>query len=312
MNISFRRSAALLALLTAPLLARPVLAATLLVGEHQEYKTLSAAVAKLSDGDTIKIDPGEYFDCASIAANNVNIIGAGMDKTVFTDKTCGGKAILITTGQHITISDLTLQRARVADFNGAGIRGEGQSLTVERVHFDNNQNGILMGTWPGATMLIKDSLFTKNGTCEASCGHGIYVGGIDKLTVEHSKFFETREGHSIKSRAKATEVIDCDIEDGPNGTSSYQIDIPNGGSLIARGNTIEKGPKSQNHTAAIMIGEEGITQRTPQIIVENNTMTQHGDYSTLLIKNFTATEAQLKNNKLTGHIKALMGDGTVD
>ncbi len=312
MNNTLCRSAALLTLLAAPMLARPAAAATLLVGENQQYKTLSAAIAKVSDGDTIKIDAGEYFDCASIASNNITIIGAGMDKTVFTDKTCGGKAILITVGEHITISDLTLQRARVADFNGAGIRGEGQSLLVERVHFDNNQNGILMGAWPGATMVIKDSLFTKNGTCEGSCGHGVYVGVIDKLTVENSKFFNTREGHAIKSRAKATEVIDCDIEDGPTGTSSYQIDIPNGGSLIARGNTIEKGPKSQNHTAAIMVGEEGITQKTPQIIVENNTMTQHGDYSTLLIKNFTATEAELKNNKLIGHIRPLMGDGNVD
>ena len=62
---------------------------------------------------------------------------------VFTDLTCGGKALLITNGNNITIRNMTLQRARVPDHNGAGIRAQGGDLTIENVHFNNNEDGIL-------------------------------------------------------------------------------------------------------------------------------------------------------------------------
>ena len=130
------------------------------------------------------------------------------------------------------------------DENGAGIRGEGPDLVVDHVRFINNQNGILSGTG-GGTMTIRDSLFDKNGFCGRACAHGIYVGSLDLLRVEHTVFRDTKQGHHIKSRALRTEVIDCDIQDGPTGTASYEIEIPNGGSLVVRGNTIEKGPKAR-------------------------------------------------------------------
>ena len=44
---------------------------------------------------------------------------------------------------RITIRNLTLTRARVADFNGAGIRAEGGDLTIEHVRFIDDQDGIL-------------------------------------------------------------------------------------------------------------------------------------------------------------------------
>ena len=38
----------------------------------------------------------------------------------------------------------------------------------------------------------------------------------------------------------------------PDGTASYEVEAPNGGSV-------------ENHTAAIMIGSEGVTQVTPEL-----------------------------------------------
>ena len=155
---------------------------------------------------------------------------------------------------------MTLTRARVPDNNGAGIRAEGRDLTLEHMRFINNQNGILSGA-QGGTITIRDSLFDHNGVCRNACAHGIYDGNLDLLSVARSTFTNTMEGHHIKSRALRTEVSDCSIQDGPEGTASYEIEIPNGGSLVARNNTIEKGPKAQNH-ATIVIGAEGITQPT--------------------------------------------------
>jgi hypothetical protein len=290
----------------------PALAATLEVGPGKTYTQPSAAAAAAHDGDRIVIAAGSYFDCAVWKANNLTIEGAGPDSTVITDKTCMGKALFVTDGDKITIRALTLTRARVPDYNGAGIRAEGGDLTVQNVSFINNQEGILAANEPGKTIIVSDSQFIRNGTCESSgCAHGIYVGDLALLRVERTKFFETLHGHHIKSRAKRTEVIGCDLADGANGTSSYTVEIPNGGAVLLRDNKIEKGPKSENHTAALMIGAEGLTQPTPEIIVEHNTFLVEGDYNSFLVNNMSATEATLVGNKLLGNAKALHGDGTV-
>jgi hypothetical protein len=287
-------------------------ARTLQVGPDKPYKQPSAAIKDAKDGDTVQIAAGEYFDCALVPVNNLVIEGTGPDASaVLTDKTCAGKALLVTSGANITIRNLTLARARVPDRNGAGIRAEGKGLTIEHVKFINNEDGILAAAVPDGTITIRDSEFTRNGHCDGDCAHGIYVNTLALLHIEHSKFFETRQGHHIKSRALRTEVIGCDIRDGPNGTASYEIEAPNGGSLVVRDSTIEKGPKAENHTAIIMIGSEGVTQPTREITVENNTVRNDGNFPTTFVYNITATEAKLKGNKLIGTIEPLHGDGTV-
>ncbi len=301
--------------LLAALLALPALASarTLEVGEGKAFPLPSAAIAAAQDGDKIAVYPGQYFDCAVIQKNNLTIEGVGnAEQIVMTDKVCEGKAILVTRAANITVRNVTLTRARVPDENGAGIRGEGPSLLIERVRFVNNQNGILSG-FQGGSITIRDSLFERNGFCGRSCSHGVYAGPSDLVHIERTRFFATKQAHHIKSRAKRTEVLDCDIQDGPEGTASYEIELPNGGGLLARGNTIVKGPMADNHTAAIIVGAEGITQLTPEIVVENNTFRNDGDYPTTFVSNLTATEAKLSGNKITGRgqVTPLKGDGRV-
>lgn len=285
-------------------------AATLEAGTGKTYKLPSDAIAAAHDGDTVRIAPGAYFDCAVVAQNNITIEGVG-DGVVLTDKACRGKGLLNTVGNNITIRNLTLTRARVPDGNGAGIRAEGNGLIVEHVRFINNQDGILANPAPDGTIIVRDSAFTRNGACDPTCAHGIYVNALKLLHIERTIFTETKRAHHIKSRAARTEVIGCTITDGPTGTASYEIELPNGGALVARDNTIEKGPQAENHTGAIIIGAEGVTQPTPEITIENNNFRNDGDYSTYFVVNFTATEAMLRGNKLSGAVKPLKGDGEV-
>lgn len=288
-------------------------AATLEVGAGKTYAQPSAAAAAVHDGDTVRIEAGEYFDCAVWRAANLTIEGAAPEATVITDKTCQGKALFVIAAPNVTVRNLTLTRARVPDFNGAGIRAEGGNLVVEHVRFVNNQDGILAASMPSATIIIRDSQFLGNGTCEGGgCAHGLYVGALALLHVERTTFRGTRQGHHLKSRAARTEVIGCDFADGDTGTSSYAIDISNGGGVLVRNSHFQKGPKSENHTAAIVVGAEGVTQRTPDILVEGNTFRVDGDYTSYLLQNLTATEAVLKRNTLQGNAKALHGDGTVE
>jgi hypothetical protein len=294
-------------LLAGIVASSPSSGATLEVGPSRPYKAPSAAAAVAKNGDHIKIEPGQYFDCAVWSADDLVIEGTGPG-VVITDKTCMGKGIFVIAGHNTIVRNLTLTRARVPDMNGAGIRLDNGSLTVDAVKFIDNQNGILGGV-PGTTVTIRNSDFDRNGFCGQACAHAIYINNVDLVHVERSHFSNTRQGHSIKSRALRTEVIGCDIADGPDGTSSYLIDIPNGGALIVRDNTLEKGPNSENHNAAIAIGEEGVTHPTPEITLTNNNFRNDGFYETALVWNVTATPATLKGNTLSGRVIPLKGDG---
>ncbi len=287
----------------------PSSSATLEVGPGKTYKTPSEAAAVAKNGDHVKVEPGQYFDCAVWNADNLVIEGTGPG-VVITDKTCNGMGLFVIWGNNTTVRNLTLTRARVPDMNGAGIRLVKGSLTIDRVKFIDNQNGILGGA-PGTTVTIRNSDFDRNGTCVGSCAHGIYIENVDLLHVENSKFSNTRQGHSIKSRALRTEVIGSTITDGPDGTSSFLIEVANGGAVIVRDNTLEKGPKAENHTAAIAIGAAGVTHPTPEITITNNNFRNDGAYETALVWNVTATPATLKGNKLSGSVIPLKGDGSV-
>jgi hypothetical protein len=284
------------------------------VGKDKEYKLPSDAIGAAKAGDTVKIYPGEYFDCAIVHAKNLTIIGVGdADKILMTDKACAGKGMLVIDANDVTVKNLTLTRARVPDGNGAGIRNEAPNLTVDHVLFVNNQNGILSTPQTPGIVTVMNSVFDRNGGCANSggCAHGLYVGETNLLHVENTTFTGTKEGHHIKSRALRTEVIGCTIEDGEDGTASYEVEVPIGGSVVVKNTKMEKGPQAENHTAMIIIGAEGVSQPTREITIEDNTARNDGDFNTIFVKNITATEAMLKGNVLTGPIKPLDGDGKV-
>jgi pectate lyase len=292
----------------------PASSKTLTVGPDQQYTKPSDAAKVAADGDTVEILPlkGGYYDCALWQASNLTIEGKG-DGVIITDTTCMGKGLFIINGKDVTVRNITFQRARVPDGNGAGIRAQGVNLRIEHCHFLNNENGILSNPSPDSTIIILDSEFVGNGVCDTSCSHGIYINASKLLHVEHNVFRAQKIGHHIKSRSSDTEIVNNQIEDGPTGTASYLIDVANGGTVLIKDNVMEKGPMAENHTCAIIIGEEGVNQPTPEIIVTGNTLTNDMDHPTIFVKNMTATEAKLSGNIFKGEkITPLTGDGTVD
>jgi hypothetical protein len=285
-------------------------AKTLTVGPDQELKVPSAAAAIARADDKIIIEPGEYFDCAIWTANGLTIEGKGAG-VIMTDKACAGKGLFVIEGNDITIRNITFTRARVPDGNGAGIREEGVNLRVEHSRFINNENGILTNPSPNSTIIIVDSEFSRNGKCEPNCAHGIYIGEAALLHVERSKFSETKTAHNIKSRAVRTELIGNEVTDGEIGTSSYLIELPNGGSLVMTDNVLQKGRNSSNPATAISIGAEGVTHRTAELTISRNKFTNDQNRETVFVRNMTATEAVLTGNTLKGKVVPLVGDGTL-
>jgi hypothetical protein len=279
------------------------------VGPDRAFRMPSAAAAAARQGDVIRIAAGTYEDCAVWRADGLVIEGSDAGSVVIGSRTCLGKGVFVVSGSDVTVRGVTLRGARSPDANGAGIRGEGVNLTVEGVRFLDNENGILFAGVQRGMLLVRDSTFIGNGSCERACGHGIYTGALELLRVERSRFLATREGHHVKSRALRTEVLDCNIEDGPEGTASYLIDVPNGGAVLLRGNRLSKGPRSGNRSTAISIGAEGVDRPTPGISIESNVFTLEGSYHTVFVTNFTATPARLRGNSLPRTVTPLRGDG---
>lgn len=223
------------------------------VGPQRSITLPSDALKQASDGDVIAIDAGEYFDCLRIRGDGITIEGQGTG-AVLTDSTCGGKAIIIAEGDRIVLRNLTLQRARVPDGNGAGIRAEGPALTVDRVRFLNDQGGIIAGDLPGAAILVRDSLFDHVGRCDGPrCSAVINVGAIDRLRIERTRITATPGAHQVISSARQTELIDSIIEDGADGSAGLQVLMGSGGGLLMENCTLQKGPRASNLRAAVLL-----------------------------------------------------------
>lgn len=228
------------------------------VGPHRALRVPSAAAAIARDGDRIRIDAGDYHDCAVWRRSDLLIEGIG-GRARMLDKVCDNQAIWLITGDRVAIRSIDFASAHSRFNNGAGIKFVGRTLSVADCSFIDNENGILVGPRPRSRVRIAGSLFRGNGRCDPDCAHGVYVSHVARLTVVDSVFLNQRTAHHIKSRALVSEIIGNRIADGPDGTASYSIDLPNAGAAIIRDNDIEKGPLSENLKAMIAIGAEGET-----------------------------------------------------
>jgi hypothetical protein len=306
-----RRSCVLaLLLLAAPLAAD---AATLRVGPGERFAVPSAAAAAARPGDRVVIRAGRYRDCATWRAADLVIEADGGEAVIF-GPVCQGKALFVIAAPRITITGLAFEGAVAPSGNGGGIRAEGGDLTVRRVRFENNQTAILTAlSIPTATVVIEDSLFRgqgaalPNGTCLA---HGLYANPLTLLAIRRSRFEGTRTCHHIKSRAARTEITDTEILDGPETTTSYLIDISNGGDLLLARSTLRKGPNTGNPGAAVVIGAEGVRHPTTSIVIEANRFENRLPRGTAFVRNLTTTPALLTGNTFAGRIIPLEGPGS--
>lgn len=273
------------------------------VGPGQTYAAPSAAAVVAQSGDVIRITAGDYHgDVATWTAGSLKICGVGGRARLFADgQHAQGKAIWVVSGSNITIDSIEFHDAKVPDQNGAGIRAEhGGNLDIRNSGFFDNENGILGGSG-SATVTIERSEFARNGYGDGQ-SHNLYIGDVAKLTVNASFFHEAKIGHNLKSRARETVIENSYFMDGPQGTSSYLAEFPNGGAVYLRGNLFHKGPNADN-SIAISHGAEGLkwTVNTLEMVHNTVVMTRSGGA-------FLAAPAAIQSMKLTANLFA--GTGT--
>ena len=271
------------------------------VGAAREVRTLQRAAEIARDGDTIEVDPGDYQgDTAVWTQNDLVIRGTGTRPRVVSDgvQAAEGKALFVVRGGNVTIENLEFFGARVADRNGAGVRLERGRLRVIRCAFEGNENGILTSNEQSLELHIVDSTFLNNGAGDGQ-SHSLYAGTIAVLDVRGSYFGRARTGHLLKSRAKATSVYYSRLT-GESGSSSYEMDIPNGGDFIAVGNLVQQGDLTEN-PVMISYGAEGYRWPVNRARITFNTLvSDRAQAGVFIAVRSGPAEAAITNNILVG------------
>jgi hypothetical protein len=293
------------------LLAGTTHATTWQIGPTREHKMPSAVAKLVQPGDTVEIDAGVYDnDYVTWRQDNLVIRGVGgMAHLRSKGLIPNGKAIWIVRGENTLIENIEFSGARVQDTNGAGLRQNGGSLTVNNSYFHDNQFAILAASKQHAELTVLNSRFAGHRR-DQRFAHTLYIGAIRRFTLSGSHITDTAGGHHVKSRALQNHILYNRIEDAPQTTSARMLDLSNCGLSIVIGNEFYQGKKTENSNAIGYGAEEceGRSGRLNSLYVTYNTLVNDGLNATL-VRNHSGGQVMLGNNLLVGRGKFLTGVG---
>lgn len=249
-------------------------APTLQVGPGRALQTIAEAARRARDGDLVEVDAGEYRGEAAIATwtqERLTIRAAGGRVRLVADgRAAEGKAIWVVRGGRIAVSGFDFEGARVAARNGAGIRFEAGHLTVRHCRFTGNEMGLLTSNDARAELVLQFSEFAHNLRPDGH-DHQLYAGSIASLAVWGCWFHHGSVGHLLKSRATVSRIFYSRLTDEAGGTSSYELEFPNGGVALVLGNVVQQGPMTDN-PIMISYGAEGYRWPRNALALVHNTL----------------------------------------
>ncbi|HKP95497.1 MAG TPA: right-handed parallel beta-helix repeat-containing protein [Fibrobacteria bacterium] len=286
------------------LAAQPSHARRLAVGPGKTYAKPSLAAAAAQKGDTVDIDVGVYtgdactWDADNLLIRGVPVAGVSAKYAHLDSKGVHvqGKGIWVVDGKNTTIENIEFSGAKVPDENGAGIRQQGPGVTIRNCYFHDNENGVFGA---GYDMIIEYTEFNHNGLGERGRTHNIYIDEGSSLTLRHCYSHHAVIGHNVKSRAVKNYILYNRIMDEADGTSSYDIDLPNGGFAIIMGNVIQQGPDTDNSTI-VSYGAEGYKNAPNELYFVNNTLVNDRSGGAFLNISAGAAVAKVRNNFFVG------------
>ena len=286
-------------------------AATLSVGPGKTYAAPCAAIAAAKDGDVIEVTGNTTYsgDVCYIMRNNLTIRGVnGRPKIDAAGKSAGGKGIWVVDGNNLTVDNVEMYGAKVADANGAAFRLEAAGFTLRNSFIHDNQNGILANANANSDVLIEYTEFGHNGAGDGQ-SHNLYIGHVRSLTFRYNFSHDANVGHNLKSRADTNMIAYnrfSSLNAGETGSTaagkpSYEIDLPNAGTSYIIGNIIQQ-PASNSNPAMVAYGEEGAVNAGSDLYVVNNTFLN--DYASggtfLFVSGHVPTPAFVQNNIFGG------------
>ena len=303
-------------LLTDSFLDPPIVAAAsgpvVIVETGEHYPTMAAAVQAAQSGDTIEVQAGTYTnDFLSIGKSLTLKAVGGVVKMVETQSPPNGKAMIDEGGSGIsvTINGFEISGVAVSSGNGAAIRYEGGSLTLNDDYFHDNQDGMLAADDPTGTIHINHSEFAFNGTGDGAT-HNLYVNVISNLTITDSFFHDAIVGHEIKSRALNTTITGTRVFDNDS-TASYSIEIANAGNATINNNQIQQGQNSQNSAIIWYGSESGATNPGTTVTIDNNTIVNDKTGAAVGVQNTSTVTIGMDGNQVYGLTSSNLTSGPV-
>lgn len=194
---------------------------------------LRQAIRESKNGDEIIIAAGRYDIADLKLRRDLTLRGEG-DVVFFSSRPVAKGLLNPLLGASLTVENITFRDATSPDKNGAGIRHDGDDLTVNKCTFEDNETGILYTGGPENIVTLRDSRFLRNGFGDGY-SHGVYVVRAEQVEITNSEFIGTRIGHHVKSLAKKT-IITNSVFDDADGRTSYSVDASKGGDVEIRNN----------------------------------------------------------------------------
>lgn len=270
--------------------------------DGKRVASIAQAFRAAKDNSFITIAKGHYNEAAIITANSVRVIAE--QGAVIYGKAVAGKGAILVQGNDTYIKGIECHSIKVSDNNGSCIRHEGKGITLDNVYFHHAQGGLL-GSPKGGDIFIKNSRFENLG--QGAFFHGVYTFEKTRLYIDNSIFLNNRNaGHEIKSRSRHTEITNS-IVASPNSKDSRLVDVPNGGTLILRGNIFVEGPFSENHDL-FSWGVEGIKYPNGEVLIEENLIIIDKPYANLISLKEKPSRLHIFNNISVGSVNGIAED----
>jgi hypothetical protein len=274
------------------------------VGPNGPYLRIADVARLAKSGDVVEIEAGDYrADVAVWSQSRLVIRGVGGAARLIADgQVAEGKAIWVIRRGDFDISNIDFVGARAGDGNGAGIRFEGGRLRLRHCLFWGNQMGLLTSNGDHAkdsSLTIENSEFAYSFVA-GRWGHNLYVGTIDSLAVTGSWFHHAGVGHLLKSRARRSEVRYSRLTDESGGRASYEMEFPNGGTVVLVGNTVQQQVGTEN-SVMVSYGTEGYSWPVNSLAMAGNTLVNDNPHGGTFIRvSPGATQVTTANNLLVG------------
>lgn len=282
------------------------------VGPTRQFTHPNQVAGVVSDGDVVEIDAGVYNGPAtSWVTSNLTLRGVGGRAHIVAPAIISnGKGIWVTQGANTAVENIEFSGAAVDSKNGAGIRAEGRDLAICGSYFHDNENGILGANGGNGNILIEYSEFARNGGCPDGfgCSHNMYIGHTDRFTLRYSYSHHAQIGHTVKSRALENYILYNRIMDEADGTSSYNIDLPDGGLAYIVGNLLQQSPFTDNPDM-LAYGAESLSNPNRTLYVVNNTFVNDKG-SGAFISVAPGATATVQNNLFVGNGTPVGGTAT--
>lgn len=277
------------------------------VGPNEPLKRPSDAARVAQDNDVIEIEAGRYVGDVAVWGQN-GLLLRGVNGRPHLDsqgRTAADQGIWVFRGNDIAVENIEFSGARSTARNGSGIRFFGNNLTVRDSYFHDNEDGVLTYTSPEGDVLIERSVFAHNGAGDGQ-SHNIYIGQVRSFTLRFSHSHDSKSGHEVKSRARINRIEYNRLTDEDDGTSSYVIDLPEGGYAYVVGNVLEKGGKSQNPNAISFAAERRDVAEGGLWVINNTFYNRFFD--AIFVANRSKLPMLVLNNVLLG-APAVLRDG---